>query len=133
MKTDGLPNFNVLFPDTETNGGSPEIRAGQRVQIPLPSRNPLQDWFIFDEEDGVENIWFVWSERDIPELEAVKSLANPKDLGAVHALKQRAMLAQYLTVLSDIKPTVERDGVSKQTTLKGKGETLLWLIKLEHH
>jgi hypothetical protein len=131
-KTDGLPNFNVLFPDTETNGGSPEIRAGQIVQIPLPSGNPLQDWFVFDEEDGVENIWFVWSERNIPELEAVKSWANPRDLGSVRALKQRAMLAQYLAVISEIKPIVERDEVSKQTTLKGKGETLMCLIKLEH-
>jgi hypothetical protein len=132
-KTNGLPNFNVLFPDTETNGGSPEIRAGQIVQIPLPSEHPLQDWFVFDEEDGVENIWFVWSERNIPELEAVKSWANPRDLGSVGSLKQRAMLAQYLAVISEIKPIVERDEVTKQTTLKGKGAMLMCLIKLEHH
>jgi hypothetical protein len=55
-QTNGLPNFNVLFPDTETNNGSPEIRVGQMVQIPPPSQNQDQDWFFFDQEEGIENM-----------------------------------------------------------------------------
>jgi hypothetical protein len=51
-QTDELPNFDILFPDTETNGGSPEIRVGQMVQIPLPSQNQQQDCFVFDQEEG---------------------------------------------------------------------------------
>jgi serine/threonine protein kinase len=131
-QTDELPNFNVLFPDTETNGGSPEIRVGHMVQIPLPSQNLQQDWFVFDQEEGIEKIWLVWSERAVPELEAVKGWANPKNHGAVRDPKQRASLSHYLTALSAIKPEVERDEVSKQTKLKGKGETLVWVVKLEH-
>jgi hypothetical protein len=57
---------------------------------------------------------------------------NPKDHGAVRDPKQRASLSHYLTALSAIKPEVERDEVSKQTKLKGKGETLVWVVKLEH-
>jgi serine/threonine protein kinase len=132
-RSNELPNFNLLFPDTETNGGSPEIQVGQMVQIPLPSQNQQQDWFVFDQEEGVENIWLVWSERAIPELEAVKGWANPKDHGAVRDPKQRASLSHYLDALSAIKPEVERDDVSKQTKLKGKGEVLVWVMKLEHH
>jgi hypothetical protein len=77
-------------------------------------------------------IWLVWSERAVPELEAIKGWVNPKDHGAVRDPKQRASLSHYLTALSAIKPEVERDEVSKQTKLKGKGETLVWVVKLEH-
>jgi serine/threonine protein kinase len=132
-QTDGLPNFNMLFPDTETNGGLAKIRAGQMVQIPRPSGNEQQDWFVFDQEEGVEKIWLVWSERVVPELEAVKGWANPKDQGTVRDPKQRAVLSHYLAALSTIKTEVERDEVSKRTELKGKGETLIWGMKLEHH
>jgi serine/threonine protein kinase len=132
-QTDGLPNFNMLFPDTETNGGLAKIRAGQMVQIPRPSGNEQQDWFVFDQEEGVEKIWLVWSERVVPELETVKGWANPKDQGTVRDPKQRAALSHYLADLSKIKTEVERDEVSKRTKLKGKGETLVWGMKLEHH
>jgi hypothetical protein len=130
--TAGLPNFNVLFPDTETNGGSPEIRAGQKVQIPLPSNNPAQDWFILDQEEGIEKIWLIWSERAVPELEAVKGWANPKDSGVVRDTKHRESVAHYLAPFPTTKLEIERDEVSKETRLKGKGELLVWLMKLEH-
>ncbi len=130
-QTDGLPNFNVLFPEME-NGGSPEIRAGQVTQVPPPGPNRRENWFVFDNEEGVENIWLVWSERVVPELEAVKGWANPKDRGAVRDLTQRASVSHYLTPFSAIKPEVERDEVNKQTRLKVKGGTLVWMMKLEH-
>ena len=78
-QTDGFPNFNILFPELENGGASPEIRAGQIIQVPPPGRNRQDNWFVFDNEEGVENIWLVWSERVVPELEAVKGWANPKD------------------------------------------------------
>lgn len=131
MHTDGLPNFNVLFPEVE-NGGSPEIRAGQVTQVPPPGPNRRENWFVFDHEEGVENIWLVWSERVVPELEAVKGWANPKDQGAIRDLTQRASVSHYLTRFSAIKPEVERDEVNKQTRLKVKGGTMVWMMKLEH-
>lgn len=132
-QTDGFPNFNILFPDMESGGGSPEIRAGQMVQIPPPGRNQKDNWFVFDHEEGVENIWLVWSERVVPELEAVKGWANPKDHGAIRDSTQRASVSHYLAPFSAIRPEVERDEASKQTRLKGKGGTLVWMMKLEHH
>ena len=131
-QTDGFPNFNILFPGMENGGVSPEIRAGQVVQIPPPGRNRQDDWLIFDREEGVENIWLVWSERVVPELEAVRSWANPKDQGAIRDLAQRVSVLRYLAPLSAIKPEFERDEVGKQIKLKGKGGTLAWVMKLEH-
>jgi serine/threonine protein kinase len=131
-QTDGLPNFNMLFPDADTNGGLAKIRAGQTVHIPRPSGNEQQDWFVFDQEECVEKIWLVWSERVVPELEAVKGWVNPRDHGTVRDPKQRAALSQYLAALSTTETEVERDEVSKRTKLEGKGETLVWEMKLEH-
>jgi hypothetical protein len=131
-QTDGFPNFNLLFPGMENGGESPEIRAGQIVQIPPPGRNRQDNWLIFDDEEGVETIWLVWSERVVPELEAVRSWANPKDQGAIRDLAQRVSVLRYLAPLSAIKPEFERDEVGKQIKLRGKGGTLAWVMKLEH-
>lgn len=132
MQTDGLPNFNVLFPEAPNGDGSPEIRAGRVAQVPPPGPNQRKNWLVFDHEEGVENIWLVWSERVVPELEAVKGWANPKDHGAIHDLTQRASVSHYLVPFSAVKPEVERDEVNKQTRLKVKGGTLVWMMKLEH-
>jgi serine/threonine protein kinase len=131
-QTDGFPNFNILFPGMENGGASPEIRASQIVQIPPPVRNRQDNWLIFDDEEGVENIWLVWSERVVPELEAVRSWANPKDQGAIRDLAQRVSVLRYLAPLSAIKPEFERDEVGKQMKLRGKGGMLAWVMKLEH-
>jgi serine/threonine protein kinase len=133
MRTDGLPNFNILFPEVENGGGSPQIPADRVAQVPPPGPNQRENWFVFDHEEGVENIWLVWSEDVVPELEAVKGRANPKDHGAIHDLAQRASLSHYLAPFSAIKPEVERDEVNKQTRLRGKGGTLVWMMRLEHH
>ena len=130
-QTNGLPELNVLFPDTITNGGSAEIKADQTVQIPQPSRNPKQDWFIFDQEEGLEKIWLVWSGRNVPELEAVKGWANPKNEGEIGDPGQIKAVAQYLAAHAATKP--EKDEVGNRTQLKGKGEVLVGLVKLEHH
>jgi serine/threonine protein kinase len=132
MQTDGLPNFNVFFPDADSGGGSPEIRAGRVTQVPPPCSDQGENWFVLDHEEGVENIWLVWSGRVVPELEVVKGWANSKDRGAIRDLTHRALVSRYLTSFSAIKPEVERDEVSKQTRLKVKGETLVWMMKLEY-
>jgi serine/threonine protein kinase len=131
-QNDGFPNFNILFPELENGGASPEIRAGQIIQVPPPGRNRQDNWLVFDDEEGVENIWLVWSERVVPELEAVKGWANPKDQGAISDLTQRVSVFRYLTPFSATKPEAERDEAGKQMKLKGKGETLVWAMKLEH-
>src|SRR5262249_30099322 len=110
-QTDGFPNFNILFPGMENGGVSPEIRAGQVVQIPPPGRPRQDNWLIFDDEEGVENLWLVWSERVVPELEAVKSWANSKDQGAIRDLAQRVSVLRYLAPFSAVRPEVERDEV----------------------
>jgi serine/threonine protein kinase len=132
-RTNDLPEYNVLFPDTITNGGSAEIRANQRVQIPQPSSKPDKDWFVLDKQTGAEKIWLVWSVRNVHELEAVKGWANPKDRGAIGNPSQIKSVEQYLAARSATEPVIEKNEATRQTTLKSTGEALVKLVKLEHH
>jgi hypothetical protein len=65
-----------MFPNA---GGSAQVEADRTIQIPAPSGNPETDWFVFNEEVGVEKIWLIWSERSVAEMEEIKRWANPKD------------------------------------------------------
>jgi hypothetical protein len=132
-RTNGLPEFNVLFPDTITNGGSAEIQANQKVQIPQPSSKPHLDWFILDKQTGAEKIWLVWSKSNVPVLEDVKGWANPKDRGAIGNPSQIKSVEQYLAARPATEPVIEKNEATRQTTLKSKDDALVKLVKLEHH
>jgi hypothetical protein len=127
--TGGPPEFVVMFPNA---GGSAQVEADQTIQIPAPSGNPETDWFVFNEEVGVEKIWLIWSERSVAEMEEIKRWANPKDKGLVSDLSQVERAAQYLKALAAAEVEVERDEAGQRTKLKGKGEVLAGVVRLEH-
>jgi serine/threonine protein kinase len=128
-RANGLPDLVVMFPN---DGGSAQVAANQSIQIPMPSRNPETDWFEFNEEVGVEKIWLIWSERSVAEMEAIKGLANPKDQGLVSDPSQISAVARYLEALMETKVEVEKDEASRRTKLKGKGEVLASVVRLQH-
>ena len=87
----------------------------------------------FDEQQGTEKIWLVWAEKDVPELEAVKGFANPKDRGVISSPGLGTAVNQFLKAHSSETPSVERDEDKKETIVKANGEILVHVIKLEHH
>ena len=125
----GPPEFVVMYPNA---GGSAQVEADQTIQIPTPSGNPETDWFVFNEEVGVEKIWLIWSERSVAEMEEIKRWANPKDKGLVGDSSQIKRVAQYLKAIAAAEVEVERDEASQRTRLKGKGEVLAGVVRLEH-
>src|SRR5262245_31402874 len=127
--TGGPPEFVVMFPNA---GGSAQVEANQTIQIPAPTGNPETDWFVFNEEVGVEKIWLIWSERSVAEMEEIKRWANPKDKGLVGDSSQIKRVAQYLKAIAAAEVEVERDEASQRTRLKGKGEVLAGVVRLEH-
>jgi tRNA A-37 threonylcarbamoyl transferase component Bud32 len=128
----GLPDYNILFPEAGAGGGSAEIRAGQSVQIPPPSERPEWDWFVFDAEEGVEKIWIVWAAEPVGELEAVKRRANAQERGVLSDPAEVKSVAEYLNRHAALKPTVERDDALTLTRLKGRGDALVGLVRLQH-
>jgi serine/threonine protein kinase len=117
----------VLFPSTTANDGLSYLAANQRVEIPQLT------WFAFDAEQGTEKVWLVFSANAVPELEAVKRFANPKDRGLIKDAGLNARVEEFLKAHSDPKAIIEKDDELKQTSLKIGGDLLVHAIKLEHH
>lgn len=127
--TNGLPSYVTLFPSPTANNGSAQLLAGQHIAIPERG-----DGFVFDKDQGTEKLWLVWSTRSLPELEALKSLANPKDSGLLRDPAQiqtvRDLLAKHRAAQL---PVIEKDDAEKQTNVLGGGDVMIHLINLEHH
>ncbi|MGH9836667.1 MAG: protein kinase domain-containing protein [Blastocatellia bacterium] len=121
-------SFNILFPSPTANQGSAQLAAGQTISIP-----EIGDGFIFDEEQGTERLWLIWTADAVAELEAIKRWANPQDKGEIRDADQAGALSDLLTKHSTPAPDAQKDEATKQTTVKGRGEILVKLIKLEHH
>jgi serine/threonine protein kinase len=120
-------SFVVLFPSTTANDGSSYLAENQAVEI------PQQSWFQFDAEQGTEKLWLIFSANPVPELEAVKQFANPKDRGLINGAALNARVQKFLRAHSGAKATLEKDDEMKQTSLRIPGTVLVHAIKLEHH
>ncbi len=122
-----LPSYNLLFPTTSTNDGTAALPARREVSIPEKS------WFMFDEQDGVEKLWLIWSGSAIPELEAVKRFANPRDRGVISGDGEIEAVRRLLATHSASKPVVRREGEEKKTVVQGRGRVLVSVLALQHH
>ena len=116
--------YNVLFPEAKTNGGSPRVTANQKLQT---------GWMRFDDQQGTEKFWIVWSASPVKELEAVKDFVNEQDLGEIKDASKARAVRDFLDRHSTPKPEVSKDSAKKQTIVKGRGDPLVNLVELEHH
>jgi len=125
----GLPEYVTLFPSPTANDGQSKLAANQ--QIAIPERG---DGFVFDKDQGTEKLWLIWSVKRLPELESLKSLANPKDRGLLTNPEQiesvRNLIAKHRT---ENLPVVGKDESNRLTNISGKGDVIAHLINLEHH
>jgi serine/threonine protein kinase len=121
----GITTFNVLFPAPSTNSGASYIQPNQEIKT---------GWMLFDENQGTEKFWIVWSANAVPELEAVKGVVNEEDKGTINEVAQAKAAREFLTAHYSLsKPEVEKDKGNQQTNVRGKGEILVNLIELVHH
>jgi hypothetical protein len=116
--------YYVLFPESKTNNGSPRVTAGQKLQT---------DWMRFDEQQGTEKFWMVWSASPVKELEAVTDAVNDRDLGEIKDATKAKAVRDFLNQHATPKPEVTKDSAKKQSVIKGKGDVLVNAIELEHH
>ena len=117
--------FVVLFPSETANEGSSLLAAAQTVQIPEKS------WFEFDQQQGTEKMWLVFSADPVPELESVKHYANRQTKGLIPNAADNKSVQNFLATHSTTKPESERG--EKLTTLKTPGNLLVYPLRLEHH
>jgi serine/threonine protein kinase len=116
--------YNMLFPEAKTNNNSPRVSAEQRLQTA---------WMRFDEHQGTEKFWLVWSASPVKELDAATDSVSEKDQGEIKDSAQARAVRDFLAKHSSPKPDVAKDSAKKQTTVKGKSEVLVSSIELEHH
>jgi hypothetical protein len=118
--------FNVLFPSPTANGGASFVGGGREVRI------PEQSWFSFDEEEGTELIWLVWSVEERPELEALKRFANSNDRGAI-ADAELPAVQNFLKSHTAAPPEVSKDDERRETVVRARGPVLAHALRLQHH
>ena len=119
-----VTTYNVLFPESKTNGGSPRVTANQKLQTA---------WMRFDDHQGTENFWLVWSASPVPELEAVTGAVNDRDLGEIKDAAKARTVRDFLKQHSSAKPEVTKDSAKKQSVVKARTDVLVDPIELEHH
>ncbi|HKV32691.1 MAG TPA: protein kinase [Pyrinomonadaceae bacterium] len=122
---ESVPEFNFLFPSPTANKGSSLLAADQQIQIPEVS------WYRFDEQEGVERLWLIFSEDAVPELESVKQFANKQASGMIADMTKNKLVHDFLTSHSTVKPEVDKGDTL--TTLKAPGKLLVYPVRLEHH
>ena len=123
----GASSFVVLFPSTTANDGLSYLAENQRIEI------PQQTWFQFDAEEGTEKLWLVFSANAVPELEAAKQFANPKDRGLIKDAGLNARVQEFVRAHAASGVKLEKDDELKQTSLTVANAILVHPIKLEHH
>lgn len=116
--------YNVLFPEAKTNNGSPRVSANQKLQTA---------WMRFDDHQGTERFWIVWSSSPVKELEAVTDAVNDRDLGEIKDAAKARSVSDYLKAHASPKPDVTKDSAKKETVVKAKTDVLINSIELEHH
>jgi serine/threonine protein kinase len=119
------PGFVILFPSITANDASSMLPAGQVVQIPEKS------WFEFDQQQGTEKLWLVFSADPVPELESVKQYANRQAKGLIPGASENRNVQNFLATHSTSKPESERG--ETLTTLKTASNLLVYALRLEHH
>ena len=117
--------YVTLFPSWTANSGSEVLPADRTVLIPEKS------WFRFDDEQGVETVWLIFSEQLIPELDGIKAFASDRSKGLITDATLNHSVNGFLISHSADKVTVERG--EKHTILKTTQNVLVYPIRLEHH
>jgi serine/threonine protein kinase len=122
----GLPAYVLLFPSPSTNNGRAGIAAAQQINLPEQG-----DGFFFDAEQGTEKLWLIWSAAAVPPIEAVKSVVNPTERGAITKPEQVQAIRDWLN--KQPRAAARNEEATRQTLVTGKADTVVHLINLEHH
>lgn len=120
----GRTTYNVLFPEPKTNGGSPRVTAGQRLQTA---------WMKFEEHQGTEKFWIVWALAAVKELDDVAGVVNAQQKGEIGDAAQAKAVRDLLEKHSSPKTEVAKDPSGEKTTVKGRGDVLVSNVELKHH
>ncbi|MGH9800074.1 MAG: protein kinase domain-containing protein, partial [Blastocatellia bacterium] len=118
---DGLPLYNMLFPDMNQAGANtPSLKANQHLSLP----SPQPPWYPIYGGVGTEKLWLIWSDHSIADLETARRWLNDKDHGEIKDTSEIKAIQQFINNHHPAnKPVVEKD--DQQTNLKGGKDGVL--------
>lgn len=119
---DGHVYFNILYPTPLRNNGSAEVAANQHVETGVNE---------FSGKPDTEKVWVIWTKDVVPQLEAAKEAAYAAE-GRVKDPLEASSLRQFLQGQQDAKPEIVQERASRQTTIVGTGNVVVFLQNLEH-
>jgi serine/threonine-protein kinase len=123
-----LPEYNVLFPTPTVNNNSSALAANQTLRI------PGERGFKIDNERGMEKIWVIWSAQRIEELEAIAAqVVTPELRGSISKPEQIKWIQSFIASQAKTAPQEAKDDERRVTTLRGAGDIIVSLRKLEHY
>ncbi|HEY0077429.1 MAG TPA: protein kinase [Pyrinomonadaceae bacterium] len=122
----GETALTMLFPNPATNSGSTQVVANQTLQTPSEP-----GYFTLSGKPETEKIWIIWSSKLIDDLEAIKSQVFSGAGGG--EITDPSQAQSVRDIISKHDPSqVVAEKVEKRTLLKGRGDVLVYLAKLEH-
>jgi serine/threonine protein kinase len=124
LDKEGSPSLTILFPDSRLNNGKAQILANQ----PFATNQ-----YEFTNQPGVEKFWIVWSEEAVSELEAVKTLVNPQDLGMIRDKTKSAVVQDFLRRHKDKKITVKESSDKQNVTIESDSNVIVTSSELRHN
>jgi serine/threonine protein kinase len=114
--------YRLIYPSPVINNGLSSLVAEQIVQI------PEERWF---EIEARENIFIVWSGKEIPILEEAKALVNEVERGEIRATPEVKLIEDLLRRYGGQKPSTELVQGRKATRLRADSEVLVYQLKLD--
>src|SRR6185312_1584309 len=137
--------MNVASPESGYlyifNEGPPE-GDGSVLTIIYPTRSksgvlaanqPVQtNWNTFRGRSGTENMWIIWSTGPINQLESAKAEALEHSDGELTNANSISAVREFLAKYSATEPKTTKDGATQTTNVRGTGDVVVKLARLEH-
>jgi hypothetical protein len=121
------PEYVVLFPAPTSNKGSALLKENVNLQIPENS------WFRLDSDKGTERVWLIYAAKELSDIEPIREFANPKTRGLIDNASVRDKVTAFLKEHVESRPLVEQSDEKKETTLRVRGDVLVYPLSLEHY
>jgi serine/threonine protein kinase len=121
---DGNLSLTILFPDPRLNSGKAEIESNQTFTT---------NQYEFSNKPGIEKFWIIWSLKPVTELEAVKNLVNPQDLGMIRNNIKSAAVNDFIISYKDKKTIVKESADKQSVTVEGESEVIVTSAELRHN
>ena len=115
--------YHLLFPLPDVNNGSAQLPSGEKIVI-----GP----YTVDPGEGKEIMQMIWMSKKDADIDSVAAAAT-KSGGELKDIAKAALLLSFLEKNKPVDPETDKDPDNPRTIIRGKGETLVSKIILEHH